>query len=219
MKAILAIVGGFVLTLAVFVSGLAVATWLLAAKPVQQTGLSHDVTDLWTREPRTVKTPVEGLERVPARPAEPDVNPPRKAPVAEAAPGNAELLDTTITGSVEPGSEAVPAAPAWLSQAHLDWCSSRYRSYRPADNSYAPYSGGRRKCVSPYLESAERRPEAAVTSDSLEFADTTAEAVEEGGLTQLTAEHVEDCFGRYRSYRPEDNTYQPYGGGPRRQCQ
>ncbi|MER8725965.1 BA14K family protein [Mesorhizobium sp. M1027] len=27
------------------------------------------------------------------------------------------------------------------------------------------------------------------------------------------------CFSRYRSYRPEDNSYQPHSGGPRRQCE
>jgi hypothetical protein len=27
------------------------------------------------------------------------------------------------------------------------------------------------------------------------------------------------CFARYRSYRVEDNSYQPYAGGPRRQCE
>lgn len=35
----------------------------------------------------------------------------------------------------------------------------------------------------------------------------------------IDADHVSYCFSRYRSYRPEDNTYQPYGGGPRRQCE
>lgn len=35
----------------------------------------------------------------------------------------------------------------------------------------------------------------------------------------VSADHVAYCFDRYRSYRPEDNTYQPYGGGPRRQCE
>ncbi|RUX50229.1 BA14K family protein, partial [Mesorhizobium sp. M7A.F.Ca.AU.001.01.1.1] len=35
----------------------------------------------------------------------------------------------------------------------------------------------------------------------------------------LSADHVDSCFSRYRSYRPEDNSYQPYSGGPRRQCQ
>lgn len=29
--------------------------------------------------------------------------------------------------------------------------------------------------------------------------------------------HVEWCLNRYRSYRPSDNTFQPYNG-PRRQC-
>ncbi|MBP1882859.1 BA14K family protein [Sinorhizobium mexicanum] len=29
--------------------------------------------------------------------------------------------------------------------------------------------------------------------------------------------HTRWCYARYRSYRPSDNTYQPYGG-PRRQC-
>lgn len=31
--------------------------------------------------------------------------------------------------------------------------------------------------------------------------------------------HAQDCFARYRSYNPEDNTYQPFGGGPRLQCE
>ncbi|TGV78178.1 BA14K family protein, partial [Mesorhizobium sp. M00.F.Ca.ET.158.01.1.1] len=37
--------------------------------------------------------------------------------------------------------------------------------------------------------------------------------------TGLSADHVDSCFSRYRSYRPEDNSYQPYSGGPRRQCE
>ena len=38
------------------------------------------------------------------------------------------------------------------------------------------------------------------------------------GSDLASSDHVAYCFSRYRSYRPEDNTYQPYGGGPRRQC-
>lgn len=30
---------------------------------------------------------------------------------------------------------------------------------------------------------------------------------------------AESCFARYRSYRIEDNSYQPYDGGPRRPCE
>ena len=34
--------------------------------------------------------------------------------------------------------------------AHIDWCYGRYRSYRASDNTYQPYNGPRRQCVSPY---------------------------------------------------------------------
>lgn len=35
-------------------------------------------------------------------------------------------------------------------QAHMRWCSERYRSYRVRDNTYQPTRGPRRQCVSPY---------------------------------------------------------------------
>lgn len=34
--------------------------------------------------------------------------------------------------------------------AHTNWCYSRYRSYRAWDNTYQPYYGPRRQCLSPY---------------------------------------------------------------------
>ncbi|ACP25678.1 hypothetical protein NGR_c19140 [Sinorhizobium fredii NGR234] len=34
---------------------------------------------------------------------------------------------------------------------HVRWCYGRYRSYRAYDNTYQPYYGPRRLCVSPYL--------------------------------------------------------------------
>ncbi len=36
------------------------------------------------------------------------------------------------------------------SNAHLDWCYNRYRSYRDRDNTFQPYNGPRRQCISPY---------------------------------------------------------------------
>ncbi|MCV9997846.1 BA14K family protein [Pararhizobium sp. YC-54] len=36
------------------------------------------------------------------------------------------------------------------SGSHADWCYARYRSYRAYDNTYQPYYGRRRQCVSPY---------------------------------------------------------------------
>jgi len=34
--------------------------------------------------------------------------------------------------------------------SHVSWCYARYRSYRAWDNSFQPYHGPRRECVSPY---------------------------------------------------------------------
>ena len=36
------------------------------------------------------------------------------------------------------------------SNAHVRWCYDRWRSYRASDNTYQPYNGPRRRCVSPY---------------------------------------------------------------------
>jgi hypothetical protein len=37
-----------------------------------------------------------------------------------------------------------------LSSAHVRWCYNRYRSYRAWDNTFQPYYGPRRQCLSPY---------------------------------------------------------------------
>lgn len=34
--------------------------------------------------------------------------------------------------------------------SHVNWCANRYRSYRAYDNTYQPYGGPRRQCMSPY---------------------------------------------------------------------
>lgn len=45
-------------------------------------------------------------------------------------------------------------APRYVQQrpeAHVDWCRSKYRSYRMSDNTFQPYEGPRQECRSPYL--------------------------------------------------------------------
>jgi hypothetical protein len=39
---------------------------------------------------------------------------------------------------------------SYLSSHHINWCRNRWRSYRVVDNSYQPYQGPRRVCISPY---------------------------------------------------------------------
>jgi penicillin-binding protein 1A len=82
-------------------------------------------------------------------------------------------------------------------------CSSTYRSFRAADCTYQPYSGGGRR-LCPMARSAS----AATTSG----AGTTAAAAP----AQC---NVEACARTYSSFDPSDCTYQPYGGGSRRLCE
>ncbi len=49
-----------------------------------------------------------------------------------------------------PRYAAPPRYGRGYSPAHYQWCGQRYRSYRPGDNSFQPYHGPRRVCVSPY---------------------------------------------------------------------
>ncbi|UVK41760.1 BA14K family protein [Mesorhizobium sp. AR10] len=100
-----------------------------------------------------------------------------------------------------------------LSVAHVDWCGSRYRSYRPGDNSYLSYSGERRDCISPLLAGAAESQPLDENVSFVNFASTSDHAA------GYVNDHQQYCFSRYRSYRAEDNTYQPFSGGPRRQCQ
>ena len=270
MKALLGIVGGLVLTLAVFASGLAFATWLLTAKPVRQITPAIGVSELWTEDARPVDPSKQGLERIPAAgaPAKPDET--AKAdtgtpaaslgtltqPEAEYAPTRQTPQTGTALGQRAPdvASAEQPAqqASAELPAAHLEWCANRYRSYRPEENSYRSYSGEMRSCISPYFDpdrpastgvhqtdkagmadqvaTADDQTDAQGFSSSLDGYATTyggpeqpedqAPAVQAvGAVSQASADHIDYCFSRYRSYDPQDNTYQPYDGGPRRQCE
>jgi len=38
-----------------------------------------------------------------------------------------------------------------LTEQHYRWCERRYRSYRRWDNTFQPYHGPRKQCVSPYM--------------------------------------------------------------------
>ncbi|RAK31046.1 BA14K-like protein [Falsochrobactrum ovis] len=61
-------------------------------------------------------------------------------------------------GAVLGGALAAPApaprvyqSPGYgYSNAHVQWCYDRYRSYRASDNTFQPYNGPRRQCNSPY---------------------------------------------------------------------
>lgn len=59
-------------------------------------------------------------------------------------------------GTMVGAAAARPAQPVHrhpspsLRSHHVSWCMNRFRSYRVSDNTFQPYSGPRRQCVSPY---------------------------------------------------------------------
>nr|WP_250810550.1 BA14K family protein [Neorhizobium tomejilense] len=136
---------------------------------------------------------------------------------------------------------------AMVDPAQADWCFARYRSYRVEDNSYQPLSGGpRRQCqapgggatetvaAAPMRDEAQDEPQAPQMQDELqplpERSGARVNQRADGGAAGYaqsqaidadvpTGSHEEWCFARYRSYQAEDNSYQPFAGGPRRQCQ
>lgn len=224
MKLVIAILGGLCLSVITFVAGLVISAGYFSAEAEKQHLTGNQI--LWTDQPVRVNTAAINLERVPGIAVAEDM-------VATAADDQmSRTLDRAVTGAIAPRTLAEPEEPQ-LSEAHLDWCSSRYRSYRPRDNSYTPFSGGRRECVSPFTQQAanpqteEVNPisPAPSSSDSFEAEEDSLNALpaemamNDGGEDVVDAEHVASCAARYRSYRVEDNTYQPYGGGARRLCQ
>lgn len=144
--------------------------------------------DLWIARPIQVDVSQQNFERIPARLSSYVTNP---TPVKIARNGRSPVRKS-------------PTPQMAMSTAHLEWCTDRYRSYDPASNTYRSYIGQQRTCQSPY---ATRQPLA-----------STRDAVDPRfvgyGMDNLRGAW---CAARYRSYRAEDNTYQPYDG-PRRRC-
>nr|WP_246727764.1 BA14K family protein [Chelativorans sp. Marseille-P2723] len=64
----------------------------------------------------------------------------------------AALLGGLAAGAIIGGvlSSQSKAAPVHRADAHVQWCLSRYRSYDVRTDTFQPYNGPRRYCISPY---------------------------------------------------------------------
>lgn len=209
MKYLLATVAGFTMTLGVFVAGVALAIAYLSASPVPVERPSVDAVVAFSTDVTRADTAKQNYERTEARPVEdPDVSEPE--------------MEVASLGIDEISTAALPddAQPTRHSDDHVAWCRERYRSYQPESNSYTPYSGGSRECVSPFSGGSTNEDEAgAVLEASLDEPSASESGSDQSSAGGLDPDHIESCFARYRSYRPADNTYQPYGGGPRVSCE
>jgi hypothetical protein len=56
---------------------------------------------------------------------------------------------TAFLGAAIIGNALAPHPVYRGGSYHVRWCYNHYRSYRASDNTYQPYSGPRRQCVSP----------------------------------------------------------------------
>ncbi|MBO9626568.1 MAG: BA14K family protein [Microbacterium sp.] len=153
-------------------------------------------------------------------------------------------IDNTVTTSVDPQqTSGAQQRDAVVDTAQAEWCYARYRSYRVEDNSYQPFSGGpRRQCQAPGVstvaavspvpmhdpETVSRQQDGLppLPEEPSAQAEQPADHDVSGSLPSQEADtdaaagsHEEWCFARYRSYQVGDNSYQPFTGGPRRQCQ
>ena len=239
----MAIAAGFVGSMCIFAVGAGTAAYFIAIEPHDGPGPAVDVADLWTASPVSVSDPSHSLNRLPPRTRSAFATPAEAAdpsvPLQVADAGSADM-DSTLSSS-EPAPQNDPQIE--LLAQHVAWCLDHYRSYQPEDDSYTAYSGGRRACISPYTDQIVSWAERS-SSDLTAYADDPSSArranvearfqhaLQEGGADTgaliyasadagivLTDDHIRNCYDRYRSYRPEDNSYQPYGGGPRRQCE
>jgi len=59
------------------------------------------------------------------------------------------IAGAAIASATQP--KEVQVEPVGNANAHLSWCYAKYKSYRDWDNSWQPYHGPRKPCISPYL--------------------------------------------------------------------
>ncbi len=204
---------------------------------------AHMDAPLWTDKPVAIDRSAQALERLPALIAAIDV-PAQENPlggeinsVANAVPPqrSADRLEIASSQNDDPMMQGADMPPMGaqtdngmieLSAAHIDWCFAQYRSYRIEDNSYQPFDAPeRQQCQSPHeggmaVADASGMGEGALPPETVEDTMTgqTVAAEEPQMIAASGSVDTAWCFAQYRSYRAEDNSYQPFDDGPRRQC-
>jgi len=136
---------------------------------------------LWTVEPTNVDPARQSYERLP----------PALSTYAVASRQQAAAKQPVVAASTIGDFSAQTTK---MSAEHLNWCSSRYRSFDPTTNTYRSFQGQVRVCQPPF-EGSEHAggPTLVDAADAMPNAATW-------------------CANRYKSYRADDNTYQPYNG-------
>lgn len=220
MKPVLELLAATALSVGLVIGGVVVTSAALSPEEEQHHFTGLDIADLWTSEPVRIDRSQQTLERLPPQYAS-HVVMMEPQPTELAAASETEHtdfgsgvggVDLAATGSVIHASPDMGFAA--LPPQHVSWCEERYRSYDPVGDTYRSFSGELRHCASPYQVTNTPDTEQGEGSLIAVSSDENEADAYTGGNRNIRA-----CMERYRSYRVEDNSYQPYGAGPRRQCQ
>lgn len=223
MKPVLELLAASALSVGMVIGGVVVASAALSPEEEQHHFTGLDIADLWTSEPIRVNRDRQNLERLPPRYAShvTMADPEPAENIASVAPVTDTMIESEIAGIDLVATSAVSDVSTDVSEdalpaQHISWCESRYRSYDAASNTYRSFSGQVRDCESPHLTGLapqweEAEGEVIAVSDGSTYIDARS--------SKHTNANAHACMDRYRSYRVEDNSYQPYGGGPRQQCE
>jgi penicillin-binding protein 1A len=125
--------------------------------------------------------------------------------IAAAPAPPADTTGQSNLPSTPASDDQAGAAPHASNLCDLQACASTYHSFRAADCTYQPYSGGaRRLCPMPARTAAAEQPGQATTG---------------AGAAAPASCNVSACERNYSSFDASDCTYQPYGGGARKLCE
>lgn len=220
MKPLIKLLSASALAAGMVIGGVVLASAALAPEEAPHNFTGLDTRDLWTTKPVRIDRSAQNLERLPPRYAshvvmvepEPEVSDESVQTAAVERGSEVAGIDILVTAAIDESTSGLGAD--MLPPEHFSWCEARYRSYDPVRNTYRSFSGDIRPCDSPYQVEVMAELEAG----DAKVMTVSASGTDIGAGTRNEA-HVMACMERYRSYRPSDNTFQPYGGGPRQPCQ
>ncbi|QEE45305.1 BA14K family protein [Rhizobium sp. WL3] len=220
MKPVLELLAASALSVGMVIGGVVVASAAFSPEEEQHQFTGLDIGDLWTSEPVRIDRTEQNLERLPPRYASHVVMTEPKAAEMVATLETEKSDSASRVGGIDLGAtgsvtdDLADMGLAALPPEHVTWCATRYRSYDPVDNTYRGFSGELRDCASPH----QVNPAADMDQGEGSLV-TVSNDQNEIDSNVSGMQNIRACRERYRSYRVEDNSYQPYGGGPRRQCQ
>lgn len=161
---------------------------------------------IWKRF-MTATTNVVAREEPPAQASSAVEQPPRGASIAPPpAEANSAAEQPKRKTRVAPASQERTQAAA--PSCDYRTCASRYQSFRASDCTYQPYGFSERRACD--VSGSQRTPDFAFSRTS-----RSESSPERSRGAQC---NVAACSQTYESFDAGDCTYQPYDGGPRRQC-